>query len=200
KYGLISDEKFAEKANEFVLLKNTEGQYFTLDEYKEKIKETQTDKYERVVALYTPSPDLHASYIGQAREMGYDVLLLNQILDTHFLQHLEHKADKWTFVRVDSDTPDHLIQKDEKKESVLSEKEQEKVKAPSAALPGLKDHQVTHRPMSPGPLPVVVTRPELMPRLPEMQMLSRTGGLDAGVDPRQVIVNSHPPLLAEKLV
>src|SRR5690606_1810986 len=112
----------------------------------------------------------------------------------------EHKADKWTFVRVDSDTPDHPIQKDEKKESVLSEKEQEKVKAHFAALPGLKEHEVMLRPMSPGHHPVVITRPEFMRRMQEMQMLSGMGGMDAGDDHWQVIVNSNHPLIAEKLV
>src|SRR5690606_30473585 len=114
KYGLISDEKFAEKANEFVLLKNTDNQYFTLEEYRDKIKDAQTDMHERLVALYTPSPDLHASYISQVRDLGYDVLLLNQVLDNHFIQHLEFKGDKWSFVRVDADTPDQLIRKDDK--------------------------------------------------------------------------------------
>ena len=124
KYGMITDEKFAEKAGEFALLKNTDAQYFTLEEYKTKIKDQQTDKYDRVVALYTPSIDAHMTYLKQAKDMGYDVLHLNHVIDNHFIQQLEYKGEKMTFVRVDSDTPDQLIQKDEKKESVLSEKEQ----------------------------------------------------------------------------
>lgn len=200
KYGMISDEKFAEKANEFTLLKNTEGQAFTLTEYRDKIKENQTDKYERVVALYTPTPDLHAAYVQHARDMGYDVLLLNQVLDTHFVQHLERTGDKWTFVRVDSDTPDQLIQKEEKQESVMSEKEQEKVKTLFSALPGLQEHQVMIRPMSPGHHPVVITRPEFMRRMQEMQMLSGMGGAGLDDDHWQVIINANHPLVAEKLV
>lgn len=200
KYGLISDEKFAEKAKEFVLLKNTAGEHFTLGEYKEKISAHQTDKHGRIVALYTPTPDIHAAYVEQACGLGYDVLLLNQILDTHFVQHLEQKGEKWTFVRVDADTPDQLIQKDETQEAVLSEKEQEKVKALFVALPGLKEHQVTIRPMSPGHHPVIITRPEFMRRMQEMQMMSGMGGNDTGDDFWQVIVNANHPLIAEKLV
>src|SRR5688500_16173526 len=128
KYGMITDEKFAEKANEFALLKNVDGKYFTIEEYKETIKEKQTDKYERLVALYTPSPELHTSYIRHATEMGYDVLHLNHVIDNHFIQQLEYKLDKITFVRVDSDTPDNLIQKEEANESVINENDQVKVK------------------------------------------------------------------------
>src|SRR4030095_15288057 len=171
KYGMITDEKFAEKAIEFVLLKNTEGKYFTVEEYTNKIKDHQTDKHDRIVALYTPSPEVHTSYIRQATEMGYDVLHLNHIIDNHFIQHLEYKGDKLSFARVDADTPGHLIQKDEKTESVLNEKDQEKVKELFNTLLGGKDHQLVIRPMSPDSHPVLITRPEFMRRMQEMQMM-----------------------------
>src|SRR4029079_4246435 len=164
------DEKFAEKAIEFALLKNTEGKYFTVEEYKNKIKENQTDKNDRIVALYTPSPELHTSYIRNAKEMGYDVLHLNHVIDNHFIQHLEYKGDKLSFARVDADTPGHLIQKDEKTESVLNDKEQEKVKELFTALMGGQDHQLIMRPMAPDGHPVMITRPEFMRRMQEMQM------------------------------
>ncbi len=200
KYGIITDEKFADKAMEFTLLKNTEGKYFTLEEYREKIKPLQTDKYDRIVSLYTPSPELHASYIRQARDMGYDVLHLYHVLDNHFIQHLEYKGDKITFVRVDSDTPDQLIQKEEKNESVLSEKEQEKVKALFSALPGVKEHQVMLRAMSPEGHPVVITRPEFMRRMQEMQVMQGMAGMEQMDEHYQVIVNANHPLVADKLV
>ncbi len=200
KYGMITDEKFAEKANEFVLLKNVDGKYFTLDEYREKIKEKQTDKYDRIVALYTPSPELHTSYIRQATEMGYEVLHLSHIIDNHFIQQLEYKLDKMTFVRVDSDTPDHLIQKDEKNESILSEKEQEKVKELFGALLGGKEHQLILRPMSAENHPVLITRPEFMRRMQEMQVMQGMGGKEMMDDHYQVIVNTNHPLIAEKLL
>ncbi len=201
KYGMITDEKFAEKAIDFALLKNTEGRYFTLDEYKEKIKALQTDKYDRLVALYTPSPDIHTTYLKQAMEMGYDVLHLHHVIDNHFIQQLEYKGEKMTFVRVDSDTPDHLIQKEEKKESVLSEKEQEKVKELFAALPGVKDHQILLRPMSTEGHPVLITRPEFMRRMQEMQMMQGMGGGPEMMEEHyQVVVNTNHPLIADKLV
>lgn len=198
KYGLITDEKFAEKAIEFALLKNTEGKYFTVEEYKEKIKSLQTDKYERIVALYTPSPELHASYIRQATDLGYDVLHLFHVIDNHFIQTLEYKGENITFVRVDSDTPDQLIQKEDKKESVLSEKEQEKVKELFSALAGVEAHQLILRPMSPEGHPVVITRPEFMRRMQEMQALQGMGDLADGH--YQVIINVNHPLVADKLL
>ena len=200
KYGIITDEKFAEKAIEFALLKNTEGKYFTVQEYKDKIKVNQTDKYDRVVALYTPSPELHTSYIKQATDMGYDVLHLYHIIDNHFIQQLEYKGENVTFVRVDSDTPDHLIQKEEKKESVLSEKEQEKVKELFMTLPGVTEHQLIIRPMSPDGHPVMITRPEFMRRMQEMQAMQGMGDADMFNGTYQVIVNANHPLIADKLL
>jgi molecular chaperone HtpG len=200
KYGIISEEKFAEKAMEFALVKNTEGKYFTIAEYKEKIKGNQTDKYDRTVALYTPSPEIHTSYIRQATEMGYDVLHLNHIIDNHFIQQLEYKGENMTFVRVDSDSPDHLIQKEEKKESVLNEKEQEKVKELFSALPGVNAHQLILRAMSPEGHPVMITRPEFMRRMQEMQMMQGMGGMDMADGHYQVIVNTNHPLIADKLL
>jgi molecular chaperone HtpG len=200
KYGIITDEKFAEKAKDFALVKNTAGQYFTVEAYKDKIKPAQTDKYERVVALYTPSPDLHATYIRQATDLGFDVLHLNHIIDNHFIQQLEYKGDKLTFVRVDSDTPDQLIQKEEKTESVLNEKEQEKVKELFTALPGVTEHQLILRPMSSEGHPVLITRPEFMRRMQEMQMMQGMGSNDEINGHYQVIVNSNHPLIAEKLL
>ncbi len=200
KYGIITDEKFAEKAIEFALLKNTEGKYFTVQEYKDKIKVNQTDKYDRVVALYTPSPELHTSYIKQATDMGYDVLHLYHVIDNHFIQQLEYKGENVTFVRVDSDTPDHLIQKEEKKESVLSEKEQEKVKELFMTLPGVTEHQLIIRPMSPDGHPVMITRPEFMRRMQEMQAMQGMGDADMFNGTYQVIVNANHPLIADKLL
>ncbi len=200
KYGMITDEKFAEKAIEFALLKNTEGKYFTVEEYRDKIKTNQTDKNDRIVALYTPSPEAHTSYIRAAAEMGYDVLHLNHIIDNHFIQHLEYKGEKLTFVRVDADTPGHLIEKDEKTESVISEQDQEKVKALFTPLIGGQDHQLIIRPMSPGSHPVLITRPEFMRRMQEMQMMQGMSGMDMSDHYYQVIVNANHPLIAEKLL
>jgi molecular chaperone HtpG len=200
KYGMITDEKFAEKANEFALLKNVDGKYFTIEEYRDKIKDKQTDKHDRLIALYTPSPESHTSYIRHAMDMGYDVLHLNHIIDNHFIQHVEYKMDKMTFVRVDSDTPDHLIQKDEAIESILNDKEQEKVKELFSKLLAGKEHQLMLRPMPADTHPVLITRPEFMRRMQEMQMMQGMGGADFMNDHYQVIINSNHPLIADKLL
>lgn len=201
KYGYITDEKFAGKAKDFIILKNTEDEAFTIEEYKEKIRTLQTDKHDRLVGLYTPSPDMHASYIKSARDMGYDVLLMNHVLDNHFIQQLEQKEDnKWSFARVDSDIPSNLIAKDEKTESVLGEKDQEKVKSLFENLPGLNSQQLSVQAMSPEHHPVMITRPEFMRRFQEMQMMQ---GMNMGSymqDQFQVIVNANHPLIAEKLL
>ena len=155
---------------------------------------------DRVIALYTPSPELHTSYIRHAVDMGYDVLHLNHIIDNHFVQHVEYKMDKMTFVRVDSDTPDHLIQKDEAIESVLNEKEQEKVRELFTKLLVGKEHQIMLRPMPADTHPVLITRPEFMRRMQEMQMMQGMGGADFMNDHYQVIINSNHPLIADKLL
>lgn len=200
KYGMLSDEKFHERATDFVLLQNVGNEYFTIEEYKEKIKENQTDKHDKIILLYTHQPEAHDSAIQACRKRGYDVLLMDTVIDNHFIQHLEYKLDKITFVRVDSDTIDNLIQKDEQQESVLSEKEQEQIKVIFENL--LKDaagNAVVLKPMSPEDLPVVITRPEFMRRMKEMQALQ---GMQWGdfPDSVNVVVNSNHPLIAQKLV
>ena len=132
--------------------------------------------------------------------MGYDVLHLYHVIDNHFIQQLEYKGENVTFVRVDSDTPDHLIQKEEKKESVLTEKEQEKVKELFMTLPGVTEHQLIIRPMSPDGHPVMIIRPEFMRRMQEMQAMQGMGDADMFNGTYQVIVNANHPLIADKLL
>jgi len=139
KYGMISEEKFHDKAVQFALLQNTEGAFFTIDEYKEKVKGNQTDKYEKIVLLYTNNKVEHDIFIKSATNNGYDVLVFDTVIDNHFMQHLEYKLGDVTFVRVDSDTVDNLVQKDEEKESVLSEEEQNNIKSIFEDMVGLAD-------------------------------------------------------------
>lgn len=200
KYGMISDEKFNEKAMGFALLKNMEGEHFTIEEYKTKIKETQTDKHNKLICLYTTDAKAHHSYIKSAKEYGYDILEFDTIIDNHFMQHLEYKGQEMTFVRVDSDTPDNLVQKDETKESVLSEKEQEKVKSIfSSALTHLNGGQIELKPLSPNDHPVMITKPEFMRRMKEMQALQ---GMDMNLfpDSHNVVINTNHALIADKLL
>ena len=200
KYGMISDEKFYDKGTNFGLFRNTEDKYFTIEEYKEKIKGIQTDKHDKIIMLYTNNPNEQHSYVQSAKNYGYDVLVFDQIIDNHFMQHLEYKLGDVTFVRVDSDTVDNLVQKDETKESVLSEKEQEKVKDIfTTSLGDLKGGQIELKPLSPNDHPVIITKPEFMRRMKEMQALQ---GMDMSMlpDSHNVIVNTNHPLIADKLV
>lgn len=200
KYGMISDEKFNEKAMSFALLKNLDGHFYTVDEYKEKIKATQTDKHNKLICLYTNDVKAHHSYIKSARDYGYDILEFDNIIDNHFMQHLEYKGLDLTFVRVDSDTPDQLVQKDEKKESVLSEKEQDKVKSIfTDSLKNLGGGQIELKAMAPTDHPVMITKPEFMRRMKEMQSMQ---GMDMNMFPdmHNVVINSNNPLIAEKLL
>ena len=200
KYGMISEEKFNEKATKFALLKNLEGEYYTLDEYKAKVETTQKDKHDKVVYLYTTTPKEHHSYIESAKAYGYDILEFDNVIDNHFMQHLEYKVGGITFVRVDSETPDNLVQKDETKESVLSEKEVEKVKELfTAALGDLKGGQIELKPLSPEDHPVMITKPEFMRRMKEMQAMQ---GMDMGglPDMHNVVINTNHPLIVDKLL
>lgn len=200
KYGMLTEEKFHDKAKDFTLLKNLDGEHYTLEEYKAKVQDSQTDKHEKIVYLYTNQPKEHYSYVEAAKKYGYDVLEMDTIIDNHYMQHLEHKLGDMTFVRVDSDTPDNLVQKDDKRESVLSEKEQEKVKGIfTEALGDLKGGFLELKPLSPEDHPVMITKPEFMRRMKEMQAMQ---GMNFGEmpDSHNVVINTNHPLIADKLI
>ena len=200
KYGMISNEKFNDKAKDFTLLKSTDGEYFTIEEYKEKIKPNQTDKYDKIVCIYANNATEQYTYIQEAKEAGYEVLLLDNVIDNHFIQHLEYKGDGLTFVRVDSDTTDNLVQKDESKDSVLTEAEQEKVKSLfTDVLTDLKGGSIELKNLNPNQAPVMITKPEFMRRMKEMQMMQ---GMQMGdfPDAHNVIVNTNHPFIATKLL
>ena len=173
KYGMISDEKFYDKAKEFALLKNTDGAYFTIDEYKEKVKPTQTDKDEQTVFLYTTDIGKQDAFIQSAKNKGYDVIRLDGVLDSHFVSNLEQKQEKVQLKRVDSDTVDKLIAKDEKAESILSKEEEEQIKSIFEKAVNNKAMTLATEAMSPNDLPVTITMSEWMRRMKDM---ARTGG------------------------
>ena len=202
KYGMLSDEKFNDKAMDFVLLKDVDSKLHTVKDFQEKVKETQTDKHDRTILLYTHNQEAHHSIIEGAKNRGYEVLVMNHPLDAHFMQHLETKTGKVTFVRVDSDTLDNLVQKDETKESVLSEKEQETVKTVfEAAAKGKEGSTIELKSLAPDDPPVQITRNEFMRRMKEMQALGGGGGFGGGMgDFYNVVVNSNHPMIAEKLL
>lgn len=173
RYGMISDEKFYDKSKEFALLKNVDGKYFTLDEYKEKVKTNQTDRDKQLVYLYTTDAGKQDSFIQSAKNKSYDVLLMNGVLDSHFISHLEQKLEKTHLKRVDSDTVDKLIASDEKVESILSAEETETIKSIFEKAINNKNMTLAVEPLSPDDLPVTITMSEWMRRMKDM---ARTGG------------------------
>ena len=199
KYGMLTDEKFYDKAKSFALLKNIKEEFFTLEEYKEKTKDQQTDKYDTLVWLYTPDPNLQPGYIKAAEDKSYDVLQVDMMIDNHFMQHLENKLEKTRFVRVDSDTIDQLINKEETIESELSEKDEEKLKSLFQNAIDQEQIFIKLKPLSKSQHPVLITRPEFIRRMKEMQMMQGMGESEFN-DHFEVVVNSNHPLVAEKLL
>jgi molecular chaperone HtpG len=193
KYGMVSDEKFYDRAKDFVLLKNTQKKYYTLEEYREYAKDLQTDKESQVIYLYSSDPAKQHSFIETANRKAYDVLVMDGVLDSHFINTLEQKLDKAQFRRVDSDTIEKLILKDEKIESVLSQEDQDKLKEAFTKAIGNAAMTVMIESLAPDHLPVTVTMSEWARRMKDM---ARTGGgmygfMGAMPDQYTVSVNSN---------
>lgn len=202
KYGMISEEKFYEKAKDFALLKNVDNQYFTLDEYKEKAKVAQEDKDKNLVYIYTSDPGKQDSFIQAAKNKSYDVLLLNGVLDSHFVNSLEHKLEKTQFKRVDSETADKLIDKDQKLESVLNTEEQEKVKGIFEKAINNKSMTVAVDSLSPDELPVIITMSEFMRRMKDMAKNGGGGGyafMGSMPDSYNVAINANHSIVQKIL-
>ena len=201
KYGMITEDKFYDKAQKFVLLKNTDNKYFTLDEYKEQVAPNQTDKSDNVTYLYTTDPGQQDTFIRSAKKKSYDVLVLNGPLDSHFINMLEQKLEKTSLKRVDADTVDKLIDKDEKTESVLSDKEKEQAKEVFEKAINNTSMTVTVESLSPDEMPVTITLPEFMRRMKDMAASGGGGFAMMGQMPDQysVAVNANHPLTGKIL-
>ena len=172
KYGIISDDKFYEKAKDFCLLKNVDGKYFTFEEYRELVKENQTDKNDTQVWLYTTDEKKQDAFVQSARKRSYDVLSMTSTIDSHFINALEQKVEKTTIKRVDADTLDKLVEKDFKLESILSKDDEEKAKKLFEEIVASKTASIHVEAMPADELPVVITFPEFMRRMTDMQALS----------------------------
>ncbi len=173
KYGMISEEKFYEKAKDFALLTNTKNEYYTLEEYREKVKETQTDKDGNCVYLYTNDPAKQDSFIQAANKKGYDVLLMNSPIDNHFINQLEHKLEKTSLKRVDADVIDKLITKEENLTHELTEEEASKIKQIFEKAISKPNMTVEVEGLHAEALPVTITMDEFMRRMKDM---ARMGG------------------------
>ena len=197
-YGMLTDEKFAERAKSIFLFKNTEGKYFTYEEYENLIKANQTDKDNKVVFLYATDVKEQYTYIETAKGKGYDVLLMDGQLDTHFINHLEQKNSDHRFVRVDSDVIDKLIPKEETKEVALSHEEQEELRAVfTSQLPKEEGmFMVNFEAMGENGDPVIVTRSEFMRRMKEMAAMNPGMGFYGAMgDQYTLVVNTDHKLV-----
>ena len=172
-YGMLSEDKFYEKAGAFVLYPTVDDQYFTLDELKEQLKEKQTDKNEKLVLLYANNKEAQHSYIEIAKEKGYEVLLLDSPIIAHLIQKLESDNSGISFVRVDSDHIDNLIKKEDTAISKLSEDEQTNLKTVVETIVPKQNYTVQLEALDSQSAPFIITQPEFMRRMKEM---SQTGG------------------------
>jgi molecular chaperone HtpG len=196
KYGIISDEKFYDRAKDFILLQNIDNQCLTTEEYKEKVKVNQTDKSETTVYLYASDKAKQDAYIDSAKKYEYDILLMDDVLDGHFINTLESKLEKVTFKRVDADTLDKLIDKDLKIESVLTEDEKKKVEETFKEFAGMNTIQIEALPTD--ELPVSIILPEFMRRWKDMQAISGQAGMFGGFpDTVNVVVNANHALIGK---
>lgn len=199
KYGMLSDEKFYERTNSFCLYPNVKGEKPTLEEYKEKVKPLQTDKNESVVLLYTTDKESQHAYIQNAEKQSYDVLLMDTLIDAHFINFMESKLEKTEFKRVDADTLDNLIPKEDIKESVLTAEQQEKLKKLFETQIDNTMAKIELHPLSPDDAPITITRNEFMRRMKDMQALGGNQFMGNFPDSYNVVLNSNHPLLDKLL-
>jgi molecular chaperone HtpG len=190
-YGSISDEKFYDRAKNFFLFKNIEGKYFTIDEYKTHIEALQKDKNEQLIYLYTSDVETQHVYINSAKERGYDILLMDGFLDTHFINLMEQKLEKSRFTRVDADVIDKLIQKEETMVSKLSETETTKLKEVYDQMVEKEKFSVVIESLSDTDLPVLITRNEFMRRYMDMERISGQKGIYGQFEHFNLVVNGN---------
>jgi molecular chaperone HtpG len=200
KYGMVSEEKFYDKAKEYVLLTSTAKENFTLDEYKDKVLPVQTDKDGQLVYIYTNDPQKQDAFIQSANKKGYDVLLMNSPIDTHFISHLEHKLEKTSLKRVDADVADKLIKKDDAPEHILTEEQSTKIKEIFDKAINKPAYKVELESLNPEELPVTVTMDEFMRRMKDMAAMGGGMGFYGNMpDNYKVIVNGNHKLISRIL-
>jgi len=202
KYGMLSDDKFYERAKDFVLLKSVDGTLRTLTEYTEHIQVNQQDKDGNTVVLYTTDAEQQHSFVAAAQERGYDVLDMDHILDAHFIGQLEQKLEKTSFKRVDAATASQLIEKDDAQASVLSDDDQKKLEEVFQGAISNPTMHVKVSALSPQDAPVVITQNEFMRRMKDMQRTGGGGGMQmfgSMPDSFDVTVNANSPLVSKVL-
>ena len=194
-YGTLTDEKFAEKAKAFTLVKTSEGKYYTLEELKEKVAPLQTDKNNKVVFLYTPGVEEHFSFVKKAKERGYEVLEMNGPLVPHWISKMEQAMENISFARVDADTLDKLISKSDEIPSKLSKEEEEKLKGIFEGVVSKDKFTVQLESMSSDESPILITQPEFIRRMMEQQKMGGGGFYGAFPEMYNLVVNANHPTI-----
>ncbi len=196
-YGMITDEKFYERASKFFLFKNIEGKYFTFEEYKNHIETLQKDKHESLIYLYSTNEKAQFTYIQSAKDKGYDVLIMDGMLDAHFINTIESKFEKSRFNRVDADVIDKLIEKEELMPSKLTDEEQKGLKELFESQVQKEKFSVITESLSETDLPVMITRSEFMRRWSDMQALNggNSKSFMPGLDSYNIVLNSNHPIM-----
>jgi molecular chaperone HtpG len=200
-YGMLSEDKFFEKSEKFALYPTVDNTYFTFEELQEKIKDSQTDKDGNMIILYASNKDAQHSYIEAAKEKGYEVLLMDSPIVSHLIQKLESSKEKISFVRVDGDQIDNLINKEEEKISKLSEEEKEKLKADFEKVIPQGQYTIQLESMDSKASPIIITQPEFMRRMKEMQQTGGGGmfGMENMPEMYNLVVNTNHELISEIL-
>jgi molecular chaperone HtpG len=198
-YGILSEDKFADKAKEFNLVKNTLNEYFTIEEYQEKIKALQTDKDNKVVVLYTSNPEEQFSFVKKAKDRGYDVLHLDGPLAAHWISKMEQSLENVSFVRVDSDSLDKLIKKTDEIPSKLSKEDEEKLKPVFESNVVKEKFNVQFESMSDSEAPIIITQPEFIRRMMEQQRMGGGGFYGAFPEMYNLTINSNHPVVGSLL-
>ena len=201
-YGMLTEDKFYDKAEKFFLFKNTDGKYFTMEEYETLIKPEQTDKDKTLIYLYTNNQEEQYSFVQAAKNKGYDVLVMNNVLSTPLINKLEQKYTNKRFVRVDSDVAEHLITKEEPKHELSWEEKNELSPIFKAVCPENKDYGfiVDFKDLGENSFPMVITRNEFMRRMKDMSAMGGGGGMSFYGDLPEnmnLVVNTSHPLVKE---
>lgn len=199
-YGMLSDEKFYERAKSFCLLKTTDGKYFTLDEFAEKIKPLQTDKHNKLIYLYTTDAVQQHSYVASAKDRGYEVLLMDSPVDAHFIGMLEQKLNDASFARVDADIIDKLVDKEDILPSKLSKEQEDALKSMIEKIADKEKFSIVFESLNEKEAPVLITRDEFSRRMKEMSAMGGMNFMGEMKDRFNLVVNSNHPLISKVLL
>lgn len=198
-YGTLSEEKFADKAKSFGLVKNSKGEYYTIEEYKKKVSALQTNKDNKVVFLYTNDPEEQFTFVKKANDRGYDVLHLDGPLAPHWIAKMEQSFENIAFARVDADTLDKLIQKTDEIPSKLSKEEEEKLKPVFEGAINKEKYHIQFESMSEDDAPIIITQPEFIRRMMEQQKMGGAGFFGAFPENYNMVVNANHPKIGSLL-